>query len=415
LRITYMSIILFFVVVNSLSVVSPTSTNIIGPRELGKLLSQELQRRNIIEAPIVLDGLKTLPGIPDAEITYITMTKINETLTVLYSDLSVYKVKLVEYNPNSPNQYSVKDVYRNAFKTRYDEAIELFYNYIPWLADGVPRGTYVPGKPSGIKSLNIPAYPEVKMYIKPKLLAVFVGPSNSESVSDPVYVYYFTFETNGVLYPDIYTRVLVIVSVVIDTSGRVYGGSRADIAGYYAYGESFTISSAIPIMAVYGFLGILATGILLFVSIDEEYKYYLFIFLLFALQIFSFLLLLMASKTPIQLVYDLIIALNQWFIALFLLWTIPYIFLSYTYNAAKELEEPSPAKAVLEGTVLSISLIIVMIMMFNPSAIVRLMIAVMGPESAYLFIVFLTGLTMVMGLIIGGMWAKLVRVKELIQ
>ncbi len=413
MRITYTLIILFFMALCIASIVTVSSTNIIGPQQLGKLLSQELQRRNIIEVPIVFDGLKTLPGIPDAEITYITKTQINDTLVVLYSDISVYKVKLVGYNRQSPIQYGITDAYSNAFKTRYKEALEIFYNYIPGLAEGVPRGTYVPGKPSGIKSLNIPSYPEDKMYIKPKLLAVFVGPSNGEYVSDPVYIYYFMFETNGVLYPDIYTRVIIIVSVVIDTSNKVYGGSVADVAGYYVYGESFTISSATPIMAIYGFLGVVSTGALLFASIDEEYKYYLFIFLLFALQIFSFLFLLVASKTPIQLVYDLIIALNQWFIALFLLWTIPYIFLSYTYNAEKELEEPSPTKAVLEGIVLSISLIIVMIMMFDPSAIVRLMIAVMGPESVYLFIVFLTGLTMAMGLIIGGMWAKLAKVKEL--
>ncbi len=93
------------------------------------------------------------------------------------------------------------------------------------------------GKPSGIDSLNISSYPKDKLYIGLKLSVVPVGPSYNEYVMDQVYIYYFMFEANGVLYPDVYTRVIIIVLVIINTNNKICGGSIADVAGYYVYGE----------------------------------------------------------------------------------------------------------------------------------------------------------------------------------
>ncbi len=385
----------------------------LNPATLASILSKTIIDKKLTNIPATLQSVSVLPGFPDARVFVLTEYNVNNTRLIVYTRMKEHGLNIISFNPKSEKIYELNNMIRLVFKKYYDQALNAFYHYIPSLSVGLPSGNYDPTRLAGVKSLSIPQYPEDIALIKPQLLLVLLGPSDGSFVSDPVIVYYFGFETTGVLYPDIYTRLIVIVTIVVDLSGRIYGGVYPGLAGYYAFGESFSVGTSAPLMAIYGFIGIVATGILLFSTIDEEYKYYLYIFILYSLQIFSFLLILVVSKTPIQLVFDLVAALGQWFVFVFLLWTIPYILLAYMYHSEKELEAPSPGRAVLEGLLFAVLLIVIFLVSVNPVGIVRYLVAIFGPESAYLFIVFLSTITLFLGLLTGGLWAKLSKVKEL--
>ncbi len=404
-------ITLIFIVLSSAAVLAENEE--LNSSILAGILSKAVIDKKLTNVPVTLQSVSVLPGFPDAVVSVLTEYSVNNTRLIVYTNIKTHGLRIASFNPKSEKMYELNNMIRLVFRKYYDQALDAFYHYIPSLSVGLPSGNYDPTRPAGVKSLNIPQYPEDIALIKPQLLLVLMGPSDGSFVSDPVIVYYFGFETTGVLYPDVYTRLVVVVAIVVDLSGRVYGGVYPGLVGYYAFGESFSVGTSAPLMAVYGFIGIVATGILLFATIDEEYKYYLYIFILYSLQIFSFLLILVVSKTPIQLVFDLVAALGQWFVFVFLLWTIPYILLAYMYHSEKELEAPSPGRAVLEGLLFAVLLITVFLVSVNPVGIVRYLVATFGPESAYLFIVFLSTITLFLGLLTGGLWAKLSKVKEL--
>jgi hypothetical protein len=357
--------------------------------------------------------VRVLPGIPDAVVRIIETRMQNDTVIGVFGNVSLYGKIILGFNSRSKNMFRIENILTRVFHDDYRNALSIFYGYIPSLRNGLPPGSYSPDQPSGIKSLNIPLYPEDKSMIKPKLLLVLVGPSNGLYVSDPVVTYYFGFEVTGTLYPGTYTRVAVVVSVVIDHGGRLYGRDMVGVVAYYAYGSSVSMGLAGPLMAIYGFIGLLASGIPLYATIDEDYKYYLYIFILFSIQVFSFFAIIMALKIPVKLISDIVVSLGPWYVIINLLWLIPYFLLAYIYHSGKEdVEAPSPGRAAAEGVLLAFILIFLFILSIDPGGIVRYLMGVGGPEATYLFIVILSGIIVLAGLLLGGMWAKLGRIRE---
>ncbi len=380
---------------------------------LSDIFTKEISRKGLSSTPASFTGVRVLPGFPTARIDVIKQDFVNNTRVYFYSEIKDFNIQLAAYNPRSTNIINDNTLLESIMGKYYKTALDLLYYALPTLAEGIPIGSYDELKPNYIKSLNIPPYPEIRI-LKPKLLLVLVGPSNGAETSDPIIIYYFTLEVTGKDYHDNVIRVLMVLSVVLDTSGMIYGENTVGLSAYYVYGASVATGTYIPYLAVYAFMGLVVSGVVVYIEIDEDYKYYILLLVLFIAQLFGFLLTLILSGTPIASILDIIISLNQWFVILFLFWSLPYLLLAYTFNSSKELEDVSPGKVAVEGIIFALSLILLIMLSINPAGTVTYLIATMGVEALYLYILLLIGLSMFIGLTLGGLWARLIKIRSLV-
>ncbi len=411
---TYKAFLVFFLIILVGIQTTYSALIILDSTSLSNIFAKEIARKGLSSIPVSFTGVRVLPAFPSAEIEVVKQSIVNDTKVYFYSDIKCRDIKIISYNPSSQNIINDNDLLDKAMTEYYNTALDTLYYNLPTLAEGIPPGSYDDVKPSGIKSLNIPQYPEVRM-IKPKLLLVLIGPSNGMETSDPLLIYYFVVEVTGKVYPDQLARVLLVLSVVVDIGGKVYGGNEAGLSAYYVYGGTVSAGSYVLYMSFYGFLGIIIAVVMLYAEVDEEYKYYLYIMLIFIAQIFGFLIIMALSSTPISLLFDIILALKHWFILLFLLWTIPYMLVAYSFNASKELEEVSPGRVAIEGILFALALIFVFLLSIDPAGVIRYLVAIIGVEAIYVYIVALSAVTLFIGLTFGGLWAKLGKIKSLME
>jgi len=397
---------------------SMTKTTEFTKKNLAILLFERLKQFKLETPSNTYEEISVLPGFPEAVYHVIGNYERNGTPIYVFSSISSYGKVLVSFKQLSreTKEYDLESVLTDALSVEYKESLELFYTLIPSMATGIPNGFYDVAKPVGFKELDIPQYPEIKFKLKPKLLAVFIGFSDGETVRGPIYIYYYGFETTGITYDGTYTRVTIVASIVVDNANTLYSELRAltGIVFYYSTHSVAPISGSFPITTVYGFLGILAALVVSFIEYDEDYKFYLTIFIIFALQIFLYIALnALAGITP-DILYGSVIALGPWFVALFLLWIAPYVFATFQYYSRKE--EPlhtSQGLAIFEGIGMALSILFIAFSIVFTRKIVDYIVTVSGPGGIYGFITIIIIVDMYIGFALGRLWAVFSRYHEI--
>ncbi len=362
------------------------------------------------------EEISVLPGYPQAVFKIVENRVVNNTRVYVFSSIKIHGKTIVSYSSLKGQGESYDDVLIDAFDTKYKEAIEAFYHYVPSMVYGVPSGYYDTIRPVGIKELYIPTGPEVRSAVKPKLLLVLIGYSNGEEFRKPIYIYYFGFEANGVTFEGTYTRLSIVLSVVIDDMNTLYGDSsiQAGLVFYYSAHVVAPISASFPVTTVYGFLGILAALIISYIEFDEDYKFYVTLFILFVVQLFLYIVLNYVAGITLDVLYAAIGTLGPWFTVLFLLWIAPYLFASYDYYSSREEHIlGSQASAILEGIIMAIIVISISVVMVFTKNIVDYLVAVSGPGGVYVLIVALILVDLYVGYATGKLWAVFTRYRAM--
>ncbi|GEM_PF-3246750 len=388
--------------------------------DLSKALIDRLKEFKLLTPEQPIDYISPIPGYPTACFNVIEQKYLNESTNPIpvyvFKSITVYGKSIAGYDQLSSDKLSLAEVLGLATVNKYREALEAFYHYVPILAYGIPSGYYDPQRLVGIKELYIPKQFEIKYKLKPKLLLVMVGFSDGDWVKDPVYIYYFGFETTGTTYDGVYTRVTIVMAIVIDEYHVLYKNMiyNAGIVFYYTIGTSAPLISSLPVTMIYGFIGVLFALVITFIEFDEEYKYYVAIFVIFIVQIFSFIALNAIAGISLNQLYGVVLSIGPWFIVLILLWIAPYLFASYKYYISIEGKEvvPSHFSAVFEGLLLAVATVIIALSIVFIRSVTEYIVAVSGPSGIYILVVIFSLLDMYVGITIGKLWATFGRYSE---
>ena len=412
------SMIIILLVNTMINVTGETSVKTIDCSTLSQLLINRLKDYKLIAPSQASDQISSLPGYPRANFKIIDYRIKNETPIYVFSAITIYGKTLFSYdNLRSKDKILLDDAVFHAFTDKYQEALEAFYHYAPSLAYGIPSGYYDVLRPVGIKELYIPGPSEIRFRLKPKLLLVLIGFSDGEWVKRPLYIYYFGFEAAGITFDGVYTRVTIVLSIVLDETQVLYTNIlyNAGLVFYYSAHAVAPLSSSYPVTAIYGFIGILVALVITFIEYDEEYKYYVTLFILFVIQIFLYIALNVAAGISLDALYGAVIALGPWFVVLFVLWIAPYLFASYQYfSTAEESLSPSSShySAILEGMGLSIVVIMLALLVVFVRPVVEFLVMTSGPGGVYVLVVLLSVLDLFIGKNIGKLWAVFSRYHE---
>ncbi|MEM1676027.1 MAG: hypothetical protein QXL68_05565 [Desulfurococcaceae archaeon] len=380
--------------------------------ELASLINNRLRELGFFVPEKIDEYLNVLPGYPTASFKIVNELYLNETGSKIpvriFSQIIVHGKVIVDYTTHPLKRESIEQFITNAIGIKYEEAVELFYNYVQGLKYGIPSGYYDSYRIIGIKELNIPSPMELKHRIKPKLLAIFIGLSDGDWIKGPLYIYYFAFETTGTTFEGSYTRVIIVLSIIIDINHVLYVDTPTNCGVVYSSSIATysPVTTGFPVATLYGVIGVLLALAMVFIEYDEEYKYYITIFFLFIIQIFSFLALCAVMGVSIDKVFTIILSLGPWFTILTLLWIPPYVFSTYKFFLTSESQStPSYFSSIFEGIVLSIISVILVLMIVLIRPFTEYLIVTSGPSAVYIIIVILTAIDVYLGYSIGKLWA----------
>jgi hypothetical protein len=358
---------------------------------------------------------RTLPLFPYMSFKIINETRISKTPVLVFNEMYTGGLR---YSFKPSHAQSLKGVLRELFNQYYVEALSLFYNTLPSLSTGSPMGSYSLLSLSGFKEVVIPpSISEARLTIKPSLLLILVGPSNNTHVYGPFITYYFAFKTNGVLYDGSIVSVIIVLSICIDNANILYpNGVSVGVSAYYILSMVAPASHVLPYVSLYGGVGLLFTLTAFFITLDESYKYYLVLFVIFVLQVFLFLAFTFMAGYRAPQLYTIGLSLGPWLIIVFLLWLPPYIVLTYFYNMEREeVNLPSAGSLVLEGVLFAFSALFLVFYTVLPDKIINALVAYAGPYGFYLIITIISLIIMYIGIVIGNLWARTAKYKQLLS
>lgn len=424
-RITLIIISIFLIVMLALPIDSIGQQQSIVEQEftrdtLAKVLVERLKTFKLLAPKQEFDQISSLPGYPTASFTIVSKRYLNESTSpvpvYIFKSITMYGKVIASYDRIASNKISLAEVLGSAVISKYKEALDAFYHYVPMLAYGIPSGFYDPQRLVGFKELYIPKQFELRYKLKPRLLLVMIGLSDGEWVKNPVYIYYFGFETTGITYEDVFTRVTIVLAIVLDENNVLYVDrvTNVGIVFYYTIATSTPLTSSLPLTIIYGFLGILFALATIFIEFDEEYKFYVTVFIVFVIQLFSFIALNAIAGISLDELYGVILSIGPWFIILILLWIAPYLFISYKFYITIEEKEtlPSHFSAVIEGLLLAIATMIIALSIVFIRPITWYIVAISGGGGVYILVVLLALLDVYIGLTIGKLWATFGRYSE---
>jgi len=383
---------------------------------IASILYEQLKKNNFVIPDKMPEEISILPGYPTASFTALNqpVIYINETTdripVYIFRDITVYGKSVVSYNPATGKKYVLNDVVIKAMGEKYRDALEYFYFYIKKFEYGIPPGTYDPSSIVGIKKLDLPDPPVLKARLKPKLLLVMIGCTDGSWVTNPIYIYYFGFEVPGETFEGVFTRVTIVLSIVIDEYRSLYVGdviAHVGLTYYYAIGSTAPLPLAVPITIVHGFIGLLIAFLINYVEFEDEYKYYIILFLVFIAETFGFAFINVIAKITTEQLIGVILSIGPWFILIHIIWVVPYIITTYRYYSNPEIkhEVTSPYEAVFEGVLLAfcIGMISLLIVFIAPA--VQFMVARIGVSGVYFVLVFIALIILYVGTRIGKLWA----------
>lgn len=405
------AIILFSINTHSTSS-TPVSVKEYTRRVFSEFLMNRLRELDFFIPEKIEEYLNILPSYPTASFKVVNELYLNETGSKvpakIFSTVSVHSRVIVDYALLTTKHVDISQALLEAVGDRYTEAVNLFYNYVEGLRYGIPSGYSDPYRIVGIRQLDLPPYIELKYRIKPKLLAVFIGLSDGDLVKGPIYIYYFAFETTGTSFEGSYSKMVIVVSVVIDHNNVLYADapSACGIVYYYSMATYSPVGSGYPVATVYGAIGLFLAILIMFIEYDEEYKYYLTLFSLFIIQLFSFLAICAIAGISIERVFAIVLSLGPWFAVLVLLWIPAYVFSTYKFFLISESRSsPSYYSAIFEGLTLAIVSIVLVLIIIFIRPFTEYLITTSGPGAVYFIVVALAGIDAYVGYLMGKLWA----------
>ncbi len=396
---------------------SYTKTYILNNVLLNDLFLKRLMELNYTITRSVFNNIvpRTLPLFPYMGFKIINETRIDKIPVLVFREMYTGGLR---YGFKPVHVHSLKSILKNVFNEYYAEALNLFYNALPSLSAGSPMGSYSLLSLSGFKEVVVPpSISEARITIKPSLLLVLIGPSNNTHVYGPFITYYFAFKTHGVLYDGSIVSVIIVLSVCIDDANILYpGGVSVGVSTYYILSMVAPVSHVLPYVSLYGGVGLLFTLTAFFVTLDESYKYYLVLFMIFVLQIFLFLAFTFMAGYRATELYTVGLSLGPWLMIVFLLWLPPYILITYFYNMeSEEVNLPSAGSLVLEGVLFAFSALFLVFYTVLPNRIINALVAYAGPYGFYLIITIISLIIMYIGVVIGNLWARTAKYKQLLS
>jgi len=384
--------------------------------KIASILYDQLKKNSFATPDKMPEEISTLPGYPTASFTALNqpVVYINETTdripVYIFKDITVYGKSILSYNPTMSKKYVLNDVVIKAMSEKYNDALNYFYYYVKKFEYGIPMGTYDPSSIVGIKKLELPDQSVLKARLKPKLLFVMVGCTDGSWVTNPVYIYYFGFEVPGETFDGVLTRITIVLSIVIDEYRSLYGGDAYAYVGltyYYAIGSSAPLSLAVPITIVHGFIGLVIAFLINYMEFDDEYKYYLVLFLVFIAETFGFAFLNIVAKITTEQLIGVILSIGPWLTVIHTVWVVPYILTTYRYYSNTEIkhEVVSPFEAVFEGVLLAFCIGMISLLIVFSGSVVQFMVARIGVNGVYFVLVFISLIILYVGTRIGKLWA----------
>jgi len=401
--------------VNAIDSAQSTTTGVLDSESLAQVLVERLSKLGLIAPSSISGGVSVLPGYPVASFSVVARRAVNVTENPIpvyvVKSVSVWGRELVSYDTLKSSVKLLDDALSFASTSKYSEALNVLRYFLPQLSYGIPAGFYDPQLPVGLKQLDIPTVGDPLRSLNPKLLLIVIGFSDGSYVKAPVYIYYFGFETSGRTFDGVYTRVSIVVSVVIDEEGYIYGGSRYGhgVVFYYTAATAAPIARALPLTILYGFIGLVVAMIANVVEFDEEYKYYITVFAVFVIQLFSFIAIHAIAGINLNQVHAAMLASGPVLVLMYLVWVVPYLFISYRYRRFSEELESSPSELAMafEGLLLAVATIFVALSVVFLKPILEYLVAVGGPGGVFILVVLYALVDSYIGLTLGKLWAVL--------
>ncbi|MEM4817008.1 MAG: hypothetical protein QXU77_05630, partial [Desulfurococcaceae archaeon] len=114
--------------------------------ELASLINNRLRELGFFVPEKIDEYLNVLPGYPTASFKIVNELYLNETGSKIpvriFSQIIVHGKVIVDYTTHPLKRESIEQFITNAIGIKYEEAVELFYNYVQGLKYGIPSGYY---------------------------------------------------------------------------------------------------------------------------------------------------------------------------------------------------------------------------------------------------------------------------------
>ena len=405
-------ILLLYVFINNVDNCNAQYFEDMGRGKLSQLLVERLRDKGLDYPVNSPEEIAVLPGYPNSVLEVYRLPGYSDPPIYALRSIKVYGKTIASYRQQT-SRMSLGEAISRAIGDYRNYALDLFYTQIQLLSVGTPPGFYDTIKPSGLKTLHIPEPGLVRGVIKPEILLIVVGLTDGMNIDKPLYIYYIGFETTGYTFDNIPVKVTVVASVVIDEQKAIY----EDLMGimglcfYYYVGAETPVTIAWPATTVYGFIGILASLFVFFITIDETGKYYMVTFLLFILQIILYILVNVLAGIEPGRVHLSALNTGSWLIVIFVLWIPAYIIATYKYYTASEVEPTtSVVAALVEGVSLAVFVTLLATMSIFYERVVGGAIALGGLGGFIMLITFLSFVDLAVGYLLGKLWANMRRI-----
>ncbi len=390
------------------------------PTTLADILGEAVQKKGLSDIGAMPSSVRVLPYYPHATLSVVNVLTVNETPVIFVDKIVISEKHKVYYAGDS--RRDIADVIRAALTDGYDQALYNFYPVLAVAREGVPVNYYDEIKVPGIKELSIPEkFTEMVQMVKPVLLAVVIGvvDENLTGIYGPITIYYVAVETRCVLENGLLSKALIVYAIVHDPEGLIYG--REYVVGLSAYtfigaGGFSEFTLFLYSLAVYGILGLSATGAGATIKPDELDKFSALTATFFIVQTISLFIILRVLGVPFSLMAQASVILGPWLNLLSLLWLPSYFTIAYYYGysgARYELDKGENITGVLSRiSITAIAFLLMMLLLIFPRQFLETLVSFMGINGLFLYMLILSGVIALIGIEIGIMYARVQRVRK---